>query len=362
MREEIGKIKENWPQIRTWIAPEKTENPSLRFINYFIEHGCNLRCLYCNVVNQTVPIMSDSDRWESFKRLRKVSGNNTILSIVGGEPTRQPEFLVRVISDAVRAGFYVNITTNGFGLSRSLIEELSRIRGSHQQYLRQIALSVDCEGPKSNLTKALGTLEIVKEQSILPVANTVIGNQTSIIEFKKHADEFINHRFFVVPQIISPEVAGGAFSAASLDEIPTKQQIRELMPYLIWKKLTTGQIAASFGYLWAVTKLLWSEDGRPDIWHCLPNFRDFHKRGRGHIAMDSDGFIGPCQEFPRQLDLLRIDPEELSIAFLDRQFRTVTQKCSGCFHNCYINEDELRGPRSAAGELSTALAMAKVVR
>lgn len=362
MLKEIGKIRENWPQIRTWIAPEQAERPLLRFVNYFIEHGCNLQCPYCKVAKQKIPVMCDSDRQESFRRLGRISSDKTILSIVGGEPTLRPEFLTRVISDATEAGFNVNITTNGYGLNRMLIENLSKIEGLQQQRLRQIALSVDCERPKNDLPRALDILSMVKEQGILPVVNTVIGSQTSIRDFKRHTDEVINHGFFIVPQIISPEITGGTFSSAGFDEIPTKQQIMEFMSYLLWKKYTTGRVATSFGYLWAVTKLLWSEDGRPGIWHCLPNFRDHHKRGRGHIAMDSDGYIGPCQEFPRQLNILEIDPEELSIEFLDTRFKKTTQQCRGCFHNCYINEDELRGGRSAVGEITTVLAMARVVR
>lgn len=359
---EVKRIRENWPQIKALIAPEEAERSSIRFVNFCIDHRCNLGCVYCKVAKQNIPPMEEIERPEAFRRLKGICSDEAVLSIVGGEPSRRPAFLVRVITDATNAGFYVNLTTNGFKVDKNLIENLGEIRGPNGQYLRQIAISVDTDGPKNDLPKALGILSMVKEQGIWPVVNTVISAHTDINSFRKLADEVINHGFFIVPQIVSPEIKGGAFSSADFDEIPTKRQIREFMPYLLKKKYTTGQVITSFGYLWAVTKLLWSEDGRPGIWHCLPNFRGYHKRGRGYIAMDSDGYIGPCQEFPRQFNILETNLEELSIELLDALFRKITQQCRGCYHNCYISEDELRGPRSAVGEVTTALAMAKVIK
>lgn len=362
MLKEFAELRRHSDDIRALIAPEAQKKQSLRFLNFFMSHECNLHCTYCRVVDQKVPRMSDDARSELFSKLKPLTNKKTVMSGVGGEPTKEPDFLLKVVSDALGAGFFVNITTNGFRLDKSLLGELGSLRGPQQQYLRQIALSVDAEGPKSNLNKALDILYMIRDQQILPVVNTVIGRRTKMPDFKRHTDEIVKNGFFIVPQIISPRVKGGAFSSAAQDEIPSKEQVRELLPYLLLKKYTTGRISVSLGYLWAVAKLLGSEEGRPHVWHCLPNFRNYRRRGRGYIAIDSDGFIGPCQEFPRELDLLRLESQKLSIAFLDKAFRAVTQECAGCFHNCYINEDELRGPRSAVGEIPTALAMAKVIK
>lgn len=127
MLAEFKKLRDNWPHLKAWVAPEEAERSQLRFINYFIEHTCNLRCSYCKVALQNIRVMNDTERQVAFGRLRLVSSDKTVLSIVGGEPTRRPEFLTRVISEATEAGFYVNLTTNGYKLDKSLIGQLGKI-------------------------------------------------------------------------------------------------------------------------------------------------------------------------------------------------------------------------------------------
>lgn len=358
----IGTIGNNWEEIKTWISPEKETDPHLRFINWFIHHGCNLDCPYCKTTKQHVPTMNDSGRKEALTRLKTLSGDRTIISLIGGEPTLNPDFLLDVVSDAVDAGFIINITTNGYRLDDDLIGKLARLKGDNKLGVRQIAISVDCQEPKKDLHQALDLLEAVRDVGIMSTINTVITNQTDPKEFRKLTNTIIKEGHFISPQIVTPKITGGSFSNASFEDQITKRQIAEIIPFLLWKKMTTGQVTATIGHLWAIAKLYWSEEGRPGLWHCVPNFRSHNQRGRGHLAMDSDGLIGPCQEFPRLINILDVDPKLLQIKFLDSLFRETTQMCRGCMYNCYINEDELRGPRSALGELPTAMAIAAALR
>lgn len=334
-----------------FIPPEK-----LRFVNWYLQHGCDLDCSYCQVPKQKVPIMDRVKRLDALTRVRQLCINEPIISIIGGEPTLRPDFLVDAIRDASEAGFFVNLVTNGWGLTPELIKRLG------EAGLQYLAISVDCDtdAEKSNLEKALSLHAITKEQGIIPVINTVITRQTDSKTFKHFAQNVISNGFFISPLVCSPSVPNGVFSSASVDSVPYKHQLREVVPWLARKKLITGRVTASFSYLWTMYNSGAAEDFEPELWHCSPTFRTQKgKRGRGSITLDSDGFIGPCQEFPRLVNIFNIPLEKLSLQLLDGEFNGTTQQCPGCLYNCYNMEEELGGAKVLA-EIPTIIQIADV--
>lgn len=287
--------------------------------------------------------MKPDERKEALRRLRTLSSSQAMISIIGGEPTLRPDFLVDAIKDAADAGFFVSAVSNGWGLTDDLIARLS------DAGLSYLAVSVDSDrtSPKRNLERAIERLGAAKQYGIVPVVNSVITSETDIADFKAFAGTIIDNGIFISPLTCSPKVPGGAFSNASRDAVPSRRQLRELVPWLAMKKITTGRVASSFGYLWTLYNLHPGQDGNTESWHCSPNFRSPSKRdGRGYLSLDSDGFIGPCQEFPRRINLLDIPPEQLSLQFLDPIFTETTEQCPGCIYNCYINEEEVHGAKA----------------
>lgn len=332
-------LKELWRH-SDLVADSMFPDSELRFVNWYLQHGCDLDCYYCKVPKQKVGTMNREERLEALTKVRKLCSKQPVINIMGGEPTLRPDFLVEAVSDAVEVGFLVNVISNGWGLTPELIARLGHAG------LNYLGISVDCDenSVKSNLSKALAMHKISKEQGILPVINTVITGNTDTERFKNFVTEVTAAGCFISPLACSPEIPGGAFSSASKDAVPSRQQLREVIPWLAWKKLTTGLVTGTFRYLWTLYNSGVS-DGDLNLWHCSPHFRSGNgAKGRGYINLDSDGYAGSCQEFPRIINLLNTPDEQLSLQLLDAKFAETTQKCQGCLYNCYIMEEELGGP------------------
>ncbi len=327
----------------------------IRFINWYLQHGCDLACYYCKVPKQNVGIMPREERNEVLQKVRPLCSAQPIISLLGGEPTLRPDFLIEAVTDASNAGFLVNVVSNGWGLTPELIKRLGNAG------LHYLGISVDSDDGalKSNLAKALSLHETTKESGILPVINTVITSNTQPETFKKFVSEVIQAGCFISPLACSPEVPGGAFSSAKKDSVPTLAQLQELIPWLAWKKLTTGLVTADLGYLWKLYNSGTVND-KTMLWHCSPHLRSNEtSKGRGYITIDSDGHAGPCQEFPRVVNLLDIPSDQLSLQLLDTQLSSITDQCPGCLYNCYIMEEGIGGLK-LLGEVPTLLQMARI--
>ncbi|KKQ36936.1 MAG: Radical SAM domain protein [Candidatus Roizmanbacteria bacterium GW2011_GWA2_37_7] len=243
-------------------------NMELRFVNWYLQHGCDLDCSYCKVPKQKVGIMSQEDRQEVIQKVRNLCSKQPIISLLGGEPTLRPDFLVEAVEDAANAGFLVNVVSNGWGLTPELIMRLGKAG------LHYLGISVDSDRNtlKSNLGKALSLHATTRKFGILPVINTVVTSDTRSEDFKKFAGEVIRAGCFISPLACSPEVPGGAFSSAQQDLVPSQQQLRAIIPWLAWKKLTTGLITSDFNYLWTLYNSGASSD-EVNLWHCASHFR-----------------------------------------------------------------------------------------
>ncbi|OGD08824.1 hypothetical protein A2397_05260 [Candidatus Amesbacteria bacterium RIFOXYB1_FULL_44_23] len=327
----------------------------LRFVNWYLQHGCDLDCSYCKVPKQKIGIMSQGDRDSVLLKIRSLSSKQPIISLLGGELTLRPDFLVEAVTDAANVGFLVNVVSNGWGLTPDLIKKLSAAG------LHYLGISVDSDenSLKQNLEKALSLHRTTREIGILPVINTVITKETDPDTFINFATRVINTGCFISPLACSPEVPGGVFSSASIDSVPTQEQLKEIVPWLAMKKLTTGLVTSNLGYLWTLYNTGVSGDN-VKLWHCSPHFRSKSEtNGRGSLTIDSDGHIGPCQEFPRTINLLNLPQSQLSLQLLDTAFAPVTQKCPGCLYNCYVMEEGIGGPQ-LLGEIPTLIQMANI--
>lgn len=325
----------------------------LRFINWYLHHSCNLRCHYCKVIDQKSPIMDSKVRADALRSLREISARGAIVSILGGEPTLSMGLLLEAVAEARKNCFHVNLVTNGYGLSEDTILELK------DAGLDYLAVSVDCHkaSEKTELERFVSMLQFARSQGIVPVVNTVITSDTSEKEFRSHCNYIISRGIFISPLVCSPEVPGGAFSKSEVRYVPDRSRLRKMVGWLLWKKLSCGMITSNFGYLLALLQK-GRKSGQVNLWHCSPEMRVTSGSGRGFVTMDSDGFLGPCQEFPRVAHVGRLSAETLPA--LASAFDEATRKCPGCLHNCYIMEENLRGI-GALAESFTVLRMAKIM-
>ena len=173
----------------------------LRFINWYMQHGCDLDCYYCKVPKQRVGLMDREDRRDARKKVRKLCSKQPVISILGGEPTLRPDFLIEAIEDATRIGFLVYVVSNGWGLTPDLIGRLASAG------LQCLSISVDCDedAVKSNLDKALFLQSHSRKHGIQPVINTVLTRKTNLRIFKQFVTRIINASCFVNPLMCSPD-------------------------------------------------------------------------------------------------------------------------------------------------------------
>lgn len=242
MLELLGRFQEYVGLAREAIKPEK-----VRYVNYFLTHACNRNCSFCRTKDQKVKVMTREERRESFRRLRLLTNKHPVMSIIGGEPTLFPDLLIEAIMDAKEFGFIVSLVTNAYGLDKDegLVDRLA-VAG-----LDYLAISVDCdnESQRTDLDSALSHLSHARKLGIIPAVNTVLTRNTSTNTFKQFASKVIENNIFISPLICSPCVPAGSFSNAPPELVPTNRQFREIIPWLMRKKLTTGLVTSSFGYL-----------------------------------------------------------------------------------------------------------------
>lgn len=115
-----------------------------------VTRRCNLSCGYCTEYDRSsapIPFETLQGRLEKLRGLRTWA-----VSLMGGEPTLHPE-LLKIAAEMRRLGFKRRMmTTNGFKLTRELIE------GLNESGLTDMSLSID--GVKRNrvTSKVLETL------------------------------------------------------------------------------------------------------------------------------------------------------------------------------------------------------------
>jgi MoaA/NifB/PqqE/SkfB family radical SAM enzyme len=126
-------------------SPRSGPGPTLPVLTW-LRHGpflahvvitrrCNLSCGYCNEYDRT----SAPVPWEQLDaRLRKLRALRTwMVCLTGGEPTMHPE-LARLVARMWEFGFARRqVLTNGYRLTRALIEDLNQAR------LTDLQISID---------------------------------------------------------------------------------------------------------------------------------------------------------------------------------------------------------------------------
>ena len=95
------------------------DGPGIRVVVFF--QGCALRCKYCHNPETWTPNGGEEytperhvKKIESFKSYFATSGGGVTFS--GGDPLRQPEFLLEVLKLCKQRGIHTCIDTAGYGL------------------------------------------------------------------------------------------------------------------------------------------------------------------------------------------------------------------------------------------------------
>jgi MoaA/NifB/PqqE/SkfB family radical SAM enzyme len=127
----------------------------------YVTDQCNLDCAYCTEYDNSRPhpSLDDLKRW-----LTKIRDLGTLrVALVGGEPLMHPD-IVEVVAHARAVGLAVSLTTNGFLLTKPLVQALE------EAGLEVMQISVDRMTPSAITRKSFKTvlpkLDALRDSSI----------------------------------------------------------------------------------------------------------------------------------------------------------------------------------------------------
>jgi len=168
------------------------DGPGIRYVIFF--QGCPLRCLYCHNPDTRDPLqgnemtveelVSDAIKYRSYMNF---SGGGVTIS--GGEPLLQPEFLIEILKGLKKEGIHTAVDTSGFA-------DLQKVKEVFE-YTDLVLLDIKSINPETykkvtsvDLKPTLKLVEYLNEKSIKTwIRYVVVPDLTDDIEdIEKLAD------------------------------------------------------------------------------------------------------------------------------------------------------------------------------
>ena len=181
------------------------DGPGIRSVIFF--SGCPLRCLYCHNPDTWEKASGDQltveyimEEVRKYKSYQKASGGGVTIS--GGEPFMQPQFLIEVLKACRQNGIHTIIDTSGYAHEDIAREAL--------KYTDLLMLDIKAFDPKTYkkltgvaIDRTLRMLEIAQEMNVLTRVRYVLvpgvtDNMDEIRELAKHLKNFTNLEKVVV--------------------------------------------------------------------------------------------------------------------------------------------------------------------
>jgi MoaA/NifB/PqqE/SkfB family radical SAM enzyme len=135
----------------------------------YVTDQCNLDCAYCTEYDNSRPHPSIDDLKEWVRKIRQLGTMR--IALVGGEPLMHPS-IVELVRYCRELGFATSLTTNGFLLTRELVQQLE------DAGLQVMQISVDRMTPspitKKSFRTILPKLDYFSDSKISPHITGVI--------------------------------------------------------------------------------------------------------------------------------------------------------------------------------------------
>ncbi|MBE9041149.1 radical SAM protein [Oscillatoriales cyanobacterium LEGE 11467] len=158
-----------------------------------ITRRCNLSCGYCTEYDnysQPVPFDVLKERIDAIHRLNALN-----ITLLGGEPLMHPD-LVEIVKYCARKN-QVSITTNGFLLTQSIIEQLNKSGLSNLQISIDTLETDSTRYIQKSLKKLLSKLELLKKYANFDVHANVVLCESTKETFKETVDRIRDFGFHV---------------------------------------------------------------------------------------------------------------------------------------------------------------------
>ena len=183
------------------------DGPGIRVVVFF--QGCKLRCLYCHnpdtwSENEGTEYSSEDllNKIKRFKNYFQASGGGVTFS--GGDPLRQPEFLLEVLKGCKEEGIHTCLDTSGVGF------------GDYDEILKYTDL-------------VLYDVKHLTEEGYLDMTGSKINETNKFIEAVKRANNNLWIRQVVVPGRTDSEAYMKSLRKF-VDSLKNVEKV-ELLPY-----------------------------------------------------------------------------------------------------------------------------------
>lgn len=286
-----------------------------RYATFFVNTGCNRRCVYCSVPEQGSGVELPPTDWENITD-RVTNWGVRFVSILGGEPTLRvdlPEIVGHISAKAV-----VSLTSNGDTFVGPKGKERLRVLASNGLSVLNLSLH-----DLHEVDRQIEILRFARSVGLIPILATVVTKPTigRLPEIMKEANRRgVMYRYSLYQDI------GGSFSSAVKGLIPEPGQLETFVAAVCIQQQKTHLIQNSQMYMTQGTNAY--QRG----WHC-----DIHK---DHwVVVDNEGRLMACSEYPTQVRVLDIptleDPRWVQARTKERG------SCDGCSYQCYMEEEGL---------------------
>jgi len=294
------------------------QSGQFKFSALFLTTRCNILCPYCWIPTKERPELSTT-QWKQV--IDKLAGWGVVhFSLLGGEPLLR-EDLEEIVSHISSKGRVATVTTNGMLLPDDRLENLSR------SGLYTLVVSLDrLSGPiKGDPDLAFSLLTQAKSKGIIPIMHCVITSK-NIKDVPILARDATRRGFFFSCSVYQ---SIGGIQSRPLDKlVPENEEIMDVFSQIQEIKRKTGLVRTTYAYMRNFPKYSGAK------WHCDPAKSSW-------IVVQSDGALLACTEWETGASVF--DIQDVNTEEFYQLRKTATDKCAGCYYECYFSEEEVFG-------------------
>ena len=170
------------------------DGPGIRVVVFF--QGCSLRCKYCH--NPDTWEYGGGEEYTAIDLVNKIKRykpyfetSNGGVTFSGGEPLRQPEFLIEVLKLCKKEGIHTCVDTSGFGIG--MYDEILKYTDLVLFDVKEITRENYKKVTLMNIDESLKFLEAVQRNGTkMWIRHVVVPGLTDGEEHIRELKEFIN--------------------------------------------------------------------------------------------------------------------------------------------------------------------------
>ncbi|MGN0919832.1 MAG: radical SAM protein [Alphaproteobacteria bacterium] len=289
------------------------------YLQWHITNVCNLRCRHCydwKLNPRTLPLEELKYIVDEYVNFIKILGMQGHIALTGGEITTVP-YLIDLIEYIKNHDVYIkfDLMTNGTMIPQELVEKIVQYNINVQVSLDGLEKNHDLMRGKGNFSKTINNIKILIKKGVKVSTHYVLTKENSDI---KLLENYINtlDSLGVSHLTFSPLVPIGVGESL---KIPTQQQMKEILSFLIQKNKNTKCNLINCRPLWALV----GGSGACSI-------------GKSSLTIDEKGDILACRRLPIKLGNIFTD-KLIKIWLFDDFLKKIRNnnlkgKCQSCPH------------------------------